>query len=111
MMRIFVNSSNTDIIESGTAFLKIVSPFYLFISMKLIVDGVLRGSGAMKMFMISTFSDLLLRVALSFALVPYLNEKGIWYSWPVGWLLATAISCFFYFSGIWKKNINNLTQK
>lgn len=111
MMKIFVNGEDIEIINSGVAFLKTVSPFYLFISIKLIIDGVLRGSGVMKMFMISTFSDLLLRVVLCYALTPFLNESGIWVSWPAGWLLATAISCIFYFTGMWKKNINNLASK
>ena len=111
MMKIFVNSGDVEIINSGVEFLKTVSPFYLFISIKLIIDGVLRGSGVMKMFMVSTFSDLLLRVVLCYTLTPIFNESGIWYSWPAGWLLATAISCIFYFTGIWKKNINNLTVK
>lgn len=110
MMKSFVNSSNELIIQSGTVFLKTVAPFYLFISIKLIIDGVLRGSGAVNMFMISTFADLILRVLLSYILSPIYNEVGIWYSWPIGWLLATAISCIFYFTGIWKKKINNLTQ-
>lgn len=110
MMQIFVSANDTEIIEVGTQFLKIVSPFYLFIAIKLIIDGVLRGCGKMKMFMISTFSDLLLRVALSYLLTPFFNELGIWYSWPVGWLLATVISSVFYFTGMWKKNIHNLAQ-
>ena len=50
--------------ETGMEFLKIVSPFYFVISLKLMADGVLRGAGAMKSFMIATFSDLLLRVIL-----------------------------------------------
>ncbi len=111
MMKIFVNSNDIEIINSGVTFLRIVSPFYLFISIKLIIDGVLRGSGVMKMFMISTFSDLLLRVVLCYVLSTYLNEMGIWISWPAGWLLATAISCVFYFTGIWKKKIHNLALK
>ena len=111
MMKIFVSTKATAIINSGIEFLKIVAPFYLFISIKLIIDGVLRGSGVMKMFMISTFSDLLLRVVLCYTLTPVFNENGIWYSWPAGWLLATAISCIFYFTGSWKKNINNLATK
>ncbi len=111
MMKIFVNGEDIAIINSGVEFLKTVSPFYLFISIKLIIDGVLRGSGVMKMFMISTFSDLLLRVVLCYTLTPVFNENGIWYSWPAGWLLATAISCIFYFTGTWKKNINNLAIK
>lgn len=111
MMKIFVSDNNAAIIFSGVKFLKTVAPFYLFISIKLIIDGVLRGSGTMKMFMVSTFSDLLLRVVLSYILAPIFNEQGIWYSWPAGWLLATGISCVFYFTGLWKKHINNLTQK
>lgn len=110
IMQIFVTSNSVEIINVGTRFLKIVSPFYLFIAIKLIIDGVLRGCGKMKMFMESTFSDLLLRVALSFALSPIFNELGIWYSWPVGWLLATIISSVFFFTGMWKKNIHNLTK-
>ena len=108
MMQIFIDANSIEIISVGTQFLKIVSPFYLFIAIKLIIDGVLRGCGKMKMFMISTFSDLLLRVALSYLLVPVFNELGIWYSWPIGWLLATILSSVFFFSGMWKKNINNL---
>lgn len=111
MMRIFVNSSDVAIVNAGMEFLKTVAPFYLFISIKLIIDGVLRGSGAVKIFMISTFSDLLLRVVLSFVLSPVFAQQGIWYSWPIGWLFATVISCVFYFTGIWKKNIKNLADK
>lgn len=110
MIQIFVDTNNAEIIKVGTQFLKIVSPFYLFIAIKLIIDGVLRGCGKMKMFMTSTFSDLLLRVALSYFLVPVFNELGIWYSWPIGWLLATLISSVFFFTGMWKKNIHNFTQ-
>ncbi len=111
MMKLFVNSEDVEIINSGIKFLRIVSPFYMFISIKLIIDGVLRGSGVMKMFMISTFSDLLLRVVLCYTLSSFMNETGIWVSWPAGWLLATVISCIFYFTGIWKKKINNLASK
>ncbi len=111
MMKIFVSSVDMDIIRAGTAFLKTVAPFYLFISIKLIIDGVLRGSGAVNIFMVSTFSDLLLRVILSYVLSPIFAQQGIWYSWPIGWLLATAISCTFYFTGLWKKKINNLALK
>ncbi len=111
MMRIFVSETDIAIIEAGIAFLKTVAPFYLFISIKLIIDGVLRGSGAVNIFMISTFYDLLLRVVLSFVLSPIFAQQGIWYSWPIGWLFATAISCTFYFTGMWKKNIKNLANK
>ncbi len=70
--------------------------------MKLITDGVLRGSGAMSYFMIATFSDLILRVALSYVLATPLGTTGIWLSWPIGWVLGTALSLGFFAKGVWK---------
>ncbi|MEG2080702.1 MAG: MATE family efflux transporter, partial [Oscillospiraceae bacterium] len=104
MMRIFVSSDSSEVIAIGVRFLKIVSPFYFLITIKLIVDGILRGAGAMLIFMTSTFSDLILRVAFAFILSPFLGEIGIWLSWPIGWSVASIISMVFYFSGMWKKN-------
>lgn len=52
--------------KAGMAFLKIVSPFYFIISLKLLADGLLRGSSAMIGFMVSTFTDLILRVILAY---------------------------------------------
>lgn len=98
MMKIFVNSSETDIIGIGRNFLQIVSPFYFLIAVKLVVDGVLRGAGRMKDFMITTFSDLILRVILAYAFSYAMNsEIGIWMSWPIGWTIASVLSCLFYF--------------
>lgn len=103
MMMIFVSGDNADVITAGVQFLRIVSPFYFLITAKLIIDGILRGSGAMVSFMISTFADLILRVAFAFILTPYLAQYGIWWSWPIGWVTASFISIAFYCSGIWKK--------
>lgn len=85
-------------LATGVSFLHIVSPFYFVIGVKLIADGVLRGSGAIKAFMLTTFTDLILRVLLAYimALPLGLGEDGIWWSWPAGWTVATAISLAFY---------------
>lgn len=103
MMMIFVSEDNADVITAGVQFLRIVSPFYFLITVKLIIDGILRGAGAMISFMISTFADLILRVAFAFILTPYFAQNGIWWSWPIGWVTASLISIAFYCSGIWKK--------
>ncbi len=98
MMNIFVNSSENDIIDMGKIFLRIVSPFYFLIAVKLVFDGVLRGAGRMKDFMTTTFSDLILRVLLAYAFSYAMNsEIGIWLSWPIGWTIAAVLSCLFYF--------------
>ena len=97
LIELFVEGSGSaDTIESGSMFLKIVSPFYAFIGIKLVCDGVLRGTGSMKLFMVATFTDLVLRVVLSFVLSPIFGYMGIWWSWPIGWVVANILSFIFY---------------
>lgn len=105
MLALFMEETSVNALKIGQDFLKIASPFYFVISMKLLADGILRGAGAMKCFMASTFSDLLLRVVLAyvFAGPMKLGANGIWLSWPVGWTLATALSTFFYLKGMWRR--------
>jgi Na+-driven multidrug efflux pump len=94
----FMNSDSSELaIATGCDFLKIVSLFYCFIGIKLVGDGILRGVGSMNLFMVATFTDLILRVVLAYILSPFLNEIGIWISWPIGWTVATVLSIVFYF--------------
>lgn len=104
IVELFMSEGGEKAAKVGVDFLRIVSPFYAIISLKLIADGVLRGAGAMKAFMISTFSDLILRVVLAFVLSGIWKETGIWMSWPIGWIIGTSLSLGFYLSGIWKKS-------
>ncbi len=84
-------------IQAGATFLKTVALFYCFIGIKLIGDGILRGMGLMKLFMVVTFTDLILRVVLAFLLAPLWGYQGIWASWPIGWAVATVLSLIFYY--------------
>lgn len=87
-------------------FLRIISPFYLIVAAKLVADGVLRGAGMMKKFMVTTFSDLTLRVALAAVLSKTaLGTTGIWLAWPIGWTIATALSLIFYGTADWKNTL------
>ena len=98
LIKAFMDSNGTlEAITSGTAFLKTVAPFYCFIGVKLVGDGILRGMGKMKLFMVATFTDLVLRVVLAFAFSPSWKYQGIWWSWPIGWTVATVLSLIFYF--------------
>ena len=103
LLRLFMEKTvNEETVVSGMAFLKTVSPFFCFIGLKLVFDGVLKGTGSMKLFMIVTFTDLILRVILAFVFAPIWGYEGIWYSWPVGWTTATVLSLIFY-KGLSKK--------
>lgn len=97
MMLLFLEDTGSAAMDVGIMFLKIVAPFYFVISVKLVADGALRGAEAMKYFMISTFTDLILRVILAYILSGWLSSStGIWLSWPVGWSVATVLSVVFY---------------
>ncbi len=91
-------------LRTGVLFLRILSPFYFVVSAKLAADGVLRGAGWMRQFMVSTFVDLILRVVLALLLSKTaLQSTGIWCAWPGGWAVATAISLLFYRAGPWNR--------
>lgn len=102
MVQLFMSDDASAVaFNTGITFLKIVSPFYFVISIKLVVDGMLRGAGAMFSFMVATFTDLVLRVILSYILAAAFEATGIWLSWPIGWFIATVLSVFFYWRGKW----------
>ena len=103
LVRFFMNEPSELALTSGVKFLYIVAPFYFIISIKLTADGILRGAGLMKAFMISTFTDLILRVALAIIFAGRFGYIGIWCAWPIGWSIATCMSVFFYHRGPWRK--------
>lgn len=109
MIGFFLDDGGAKAADIGIKFLQIASPFYIFVGIKIMSDGLLRGKGNMIRFMATTFSDLILRVVLSFVLsVPY-GSTGIWISWPVGWLVATALSVAFAYAST--KNSDRLLVK
>lgn len=102
LVAFFINDPSELALASGAAFLYVAAPFYFMISAKLVADGILRGAGLMKNFMVSTFTDLILRVALAEILSVYMGYLGIWCAWPIGWAAATVLSVMFYRNGPWK---------
>lgn len=102
LVYIFLESPTGAAMDTGVLFLRIVSPFYFVVAAKLVSDGILRGAGMMKKFMIATFTDLVLRVALAEILSrTALSTTGIWLSWPIGWTIAAILSILFYITVKW----------
>lgn len=109
-IRLFLEESTSnnidEVIRIGRQFLYIVSPFYLVIPIKIVMDGILRGGERMFAFMSSTFTDLILRVAFAYILTLFtsLGETGIWWSWPIGWIISIGVSLGCYLSGRWQRD-------
>ena len=106
LLLLFLDNPTATAIKTGIVFLCILAPFYFIVSIKLMADGILRGAGIMNKFMISTFTDLILRVVLSIIFSKMFGSVGIWCSWPVGWCCGTAVSVLFY-RGEQKRNFKN----
>ena len=103
LIYIFVDSPTGKAMDTGLMFLRIVSPFYVVISAKIIADGILRGVGMMRQFMVTTFTDLTLRVSLAVLLSASFGPRGIWSAWPIGWSTAAVLSLLFYLTGPWRR--------
>lgn len=96
-LRLFMEAPSEAALSTGITLLRILAPFYFIIPMKMVGDGVLRGAGLMRYFMIGTFTDLVLRVVLAIILADTpLGSTGIWIAWPIGWCIATVLVIIFY---------------
>lgn len=103
LIAFFIDNPTELALNSGMHFLYVCAPFYFLISVKLATDGILRGAGMMKEFVIATTLDLILRVVLVKILVVPLGYIGIWMAWPIGWILGTSLSLSFYWRRFVKK--------
>ncbi len=101
LLCIFLDSPDGLAMDTGVDILRVISPFYCIAAIKLVADGVLRGCGMMKKFMVATLIDLILRVVFASILSRHLGTIGIWIAWPIGWSVATVLSVSFYKTGKW----------
>jgi len=105
LVNMFMKNPDEAAIAVGYGFLLIVAPFYFSVAAKLNCDAILKGAGAVRYFVITTFTDLIIRVVLAYAFADTLGAERIWWCWPIGWVISALLSVFFYASGNWKKHI------
>nr|WP_318684197.1 MATE family efflux transporter [uncultured Acetatifactor sp.] len=98
LMLLFVDSSETEIIVEGVKYLRIEGSFYCGIGCLFLLYGLYRAIGRPGMSVILTVISLGTRVALAYLLsaVPAFGVTGIWWSVPIGWLLADLTGLIFY---------------
>ena len=107
LVHLFLKEPTQLAMKTGIELIRILSPFYFVVSVKLVADGVLRGTGNMKPFMISTFTDLILRVALAIIFAKQFGVIGIWCAWPIGWFVAMVMSVIFYLTVMGRHDYNS----
>ncbi len=108
LMMIFVNASETAIIDIGAQYLYIVSVFYVLIGFLFMFYGFYRGIGQHSMSIILTILSLGTRVALAYLLAPTaIGLAGIWWAIPVGWAFADIVGFFVYGRGKWTRFVTD----
>ena len=88
---------------TGTSYLRFMGWFFAIIGFKMATDGLLRGSGDVRVFTLANIVNLTTRVVFSFLLSPVVGVTMVWYIVPVGWLLNWGISLTGYLRGVWKR--------
>lgn len=98
LMLIFVDAKEVDIIYEGTRYLRIEGAFYFGIACLFLFYGLYRAIGIPAMSVVLTFISLGTRVALAYILssVPQIGVTGIWWSVPIGWVLADIAGFLYY---------------
>ncbi|MGN0599441.1 MAG: MATE family efflux transporter [Oscillospiraceae bacterium] len=93
LMQVFIDPSETDIIEIGVGYLRIEGSFYIGIGILFLLYGFYRGIEKPEMSLVLTIISLGTRVALAYILspVPSIGVLGIWSAIPIGWFLADAV--------------------
>ena len=98
LMALFVEAGETEIILEGVRYLRIEGAFYCGIGCLFLLCGLYRALGKPGMSVVLTVISLGTRVALAYALaaVPSIGVTGIWWSVPIGWLLADTVGILYY---------------
>lgn len=88
LMKIFVEAKESEIIAIGAGYLRIEGAFYCGIGLLFLLYGYYRGVERPEMSVVLTVISLGTRVALAYSLAPILGVQAIWWSIPIGWILA-----------------------
>ncbi|MDE7163562.1 MAG: polysaccharide biosynthesis C-terminal domain-containing protein [Clostridia bacterium] len=96
MLFISKDSVTEEAVNCSVLFLRIVAAFLPTVCIKIVSDGAVRGCGGNLGFTISTFTDLILRVAFVYILVGSLGFSGVCWAWSIGWSVSMCIAIGFY---------------
>lgn len=88
---------------TGNSYLSFISCFFVFIGLKAITDGVLRGAGDVLVFTMANLINLGIRVVFAFSFAGMIGVQAVWYAVPIGWASNFIISFIRYLSGKWSR--------
>ena len=101
LVRLFIQEPHS--VAFGSSYLKIIALFYPFIGLNFILNGVVRGSGAMlQVLLLNIVSLWLLRVPLTYAATSLFGESGVALGMGLSFLISCLFSAAYYRWGGWR---------
>lgn len=73
-------------------YMKWLGYFFIFMGIKMATDGVLRGLGNMRPFLIANMVNLAIRLSVALIFAPHFDIEFVWLAVPAGWLANFLIS-------------------
>ena len=100
LMTLFIDAKEVAVIMEGIRYLRIEGAFYFLIGGLFLLYGLYRAIAKPGMSVVLTVVSLGVRVILSYILssISIIGVIGIWWSIPIGWLLADilGVGCYFF---------------
>ena len=87
----------------GLSYIKTVSVFYPVMGVMFVSNGLLRGAGDMRSFLVSSMVNLFSRIIIAYTMSHFIGEAAIWWSIPIGWCIGAVISFICIKKGKWKE--------
>lgn len=93
LLGLFLNAGSAgSAMDYGLKYMKTVSVFYVLMGFMFVGNGLLRGAGDMGAFMLSSMSNLFMRVIIAYLLAYFIGSSAIWWSIPIGWGIGAIFS-------------------
>ena len=96
-------SSAKEALHTGISYVKYISFFFVFIGLKSITDGLLRGAGDVVVFTIANLVNLAIRVSVAAVFAPVIGVQAVWFAVPIGWTANYIISFIRYLTRRWER--------
>lgn len=100
-LRLFTDDAA--VIHAGMAYLYRIAPFYSLLAVMFILNGVMRGAGAVLIPTLSSILSLwLARVPSAYILAHFFGGESMYFCYLFGWIVGVCIVLPYYLAGKWK---------
>lgn len=104
LVRFFV-PNDTEVVQQGAVFVRIMALSFGFLGVQMSLSGVFRASGNMMIpLLFSVISLWVLQFPIAYVLSKHttLHEVGIWWAFPVSYILTALLTVIWFLRGDWK---------